>query len=77
MLVLSRKPNQVIVFPELGIRVMVVEIKGGSVKIGIEADRRHTVLREELIPQQSQTAQSALGSTAHVDLTDASASSVG
>jgi carbon storage regulator CsrA len=77
MLVLSRKPSQVIVFPELGIRVMVVEIKGGSVKIGIEADRRHTVLREELIPQQEQPAQSSPGSTAHVAIIDPSASSVG
>lgn len=76
MLVLSRKDSQAIVFPELGIRVVVVEVRGGSVKLGIEADRRHTIIREELIPQQGESAQQSPGSTAHVDITDVSAGSV-
>lgn len=77
MLVLSRKADQAIVFPELGIRILIVDIKGGSVKLGIEAERRHTVLREELSPGHKETAQLQLGSTAHVDTADASAGSVG
>ncbi len=75
MLVLSRKANEAIVLPELGIRILVVEIRAGSVKIGIEADRRHTILREELSTQPAATPEDADG-VSHVDITAESASSV-
>ena len=68
MLVLSRKANEAFVFPELGIRVVVVEIRGNSVKLGIEADKRHTILREELRPLVD--APPDQGSTVHVDTTE-------
>ena len=51
MLVLSRRVNQQIVLPGLGITVTVVAIKGGAVRIGIEAPPDVSVVREELLAQ--------------------------
>lgn len=75
MLVLSRKANEAIVFPELGIRVVVVAISRNSVKLGIEADKQHTILRAELLPDKKTTPPEQ-GSTVHVETVDASASGV-
>jgi carbon storage regulator len=47
MLVLSRKPGEQIVIGN-DIRVTVVEIKGGRVKIGIEAPDDVAIFRSEL-----------------------------
>ena len=66
MLVLARKPGQAIVLPELGIRIVVVEVRPGAVKIGIEAERRHTILREELVPVASDVPITP-GDTVHVE----------
>lgn len=75
MLVLSRKTDEAIIIPELGIRIVVVQIRGtASVKIGIEADRRYTVLREELKPED--TALQPQDSVAHGDIVDGSAGHV-
>lgn len=51
MLVLARKANQGIVFPGLGIEVRVVEINGGTVRLGINAPREIGVFREELLSE--------------------------
>jgi carbon storage regulator CsrA len=48
MLVLSRRPNEKIVLPDLGITVQVLAIRGNAVKIGIEAPHEVRVLRSEL-----------------------------
>jgi carbon storage regulator CsrA len=48
MLVLSRRPREKIIFPEVNITVQVVSVKSGAVRLGIEAPREVTVLREEL-----------------------------
>jgi carbon storage regulator CsrA len=48
MLVLSRRPNEKIVFPSLGITIQVAEIKKGRVRLGIEAPPEVKVLRDEL-----------------------------
>jgi len=48
VLVLSRRLNEKIVLPDLGITVQVIEVKGNVVRLGIEAPRDVTVLREEL-----------------------------
>lgn len=47
MLVLSRKINQSIVIGE-DIEVMVIEIKGDTVKIGLKAPRSVPVYRQEV-----------------------------
>ena len=48
MLVLSRRPDEKIVFPESNITVQVVAVKGDKVRLGIEAPPHVTVLRAEL-----------------------------
>ena len=48
MLVLSRKANEEIVIAG-EIRVRVLEVHGNRVRIGIEAPRDVTILRDELI----------------------------
>jgi carbon storage regulator CsrA len=48
MLVLSRKEQESIVFPKLGIRVQVTRLKGKAVSLGIEAPDDVRVLRGEL-----------------------------
>ena len=47
MLVLSRKKDEVIVIQDV-IRVMVIEIRGDKVRLGIDAPRSMTVHREEV-----------------------------
>jgi carbon storage regulator CsrA len=48
MLVLSRRQQDKIVFPGLGITVHVVRIEGKTVRLGVEAPERVRVLRHEL-----------------------------
>lgn len=49
MLVLSRKPNETIEIPELGISIEVIKIKGGTVRLGITAPDSYRILRGELL----------------------------
>ena len=48
MLVLSRRTNETISFPELGITVKIVKVKGKTVSVGIEAPDEIKILRGEL-----------------------------
>lgn len=48
MLVLSRKKLEAVVFPDLGIEVTVIEIRGDKVRLGINAPRDVTVHRSEV-----------------------------
>lgn len=48
MLVLSRKKNQTVRFPNLGISVEILRLTGNSVRIGIDAPPHVRVLRGEL-----------------------------
>jgi carbon storage regulator CsrA len=48
MLVLSRKPNEKILFPDWSTTIQVVSIKPGVVRLGIEAPPDVTVLRAEV-----------------------------
>lgn len=48
MLVLSRHQDQTIIFPNLGIRVEVLRVKGKNVSLGVEAPRAIRVSRGEL-----------------------------
>ena len=49
MLVLSRRTNETICFPELGITVKIMKVKGKTVGVGIEAPDEIQILRGELV----------------------------
>jgi carbon storage regulator CsrA len=48
MLVLSRRVNEKLLFPDLGVTVKVLQLAGSTVRIGIEAPPEVRVLRHEL-----------------------------
>lgn len=48
MLVISRKQNEKIVLPQLGIVIIQIDIRGDKSRIGIEADREIVVHRWEV-----------------------------
>ena len=49
MLVLSRRPNEKVLFPSINASVQVVAIKPGVVRLGIEAPAEVVVFREEVM----------------------------
>ncbi len=57
MLVLSRQTNESIVLMDGQIRIRILAVQGDQVKIGIEAPRDITVLREEIYLSQRQNQQ--------------------
>src|SRR5688572_3016572 len=59
MLVLSRKTDQKIVFPNLGVTLKLLSVRGNLARIGIEAPDDLPILREELMD----TSNSATGPT--------------
>jgi len=54
MLVLSRKKNEQIVLPDLGITITVVDIRGNQVRLGISAPPDVPVHRKEVWAQIQQ-----------------------
>lgn len=48
MLILSRKKNQQVLFPHLGIKVEILRVAGNTVSLGIEAPKSVQILRGEL-----------------------------
>jgi len=52
MLVVTRKPNQTVVFPELGVSVEITKVSGKSVRVGIEAPDEIRIVRGELIEDE-------------------------
>lgn len=52
MLVLSRRTNQEILFPNSGIRLRVLGVRGNAARIGIEAPPEVEVFRGELVPAE-------------------------
>lgn len=54
MLVLSRRAEQQILFPHLGIRINVLQVKGQLVKLGVDAPRSIHVVRQELADADTQ-----------------------
>jgi carbon storage regulator CsrA len=69
MLVLSRKENEKILFPHLGIALQILRLGGGKVRLGIEAPDDVSVVRHEIAsPEQieefaQRLQQSAAGSS--------------
>lgn len=51
MLVLSRRPQQKVLFPNLGVSVEIVSVQGQVVRIGVNAPRDVAVWREEIAPK--------------------------
>ena len=51
MLALSRRPGERIVFPSLNISVQIVQVKGNTVRVGIDAPPGIGIFREEIAPQ--------------------------
>ncbi len=60
MLVLTRKVNQSIVIGE-GIEVVVLEVRGEQVRLGIRAPRNVTVHRKEIFDQIQAENEAATG----------------
>lgn len=52
MLVVSRKENQAVIFPALGISVKIQRIGGKAVSVGVEAPQNVRVLRGELLDHE-------------------------
>jgi carbon storage regulator CsrA len=50
MLVLSRRPQQKVVFPSVGISVEILSVQGHNVRVGVEAPRDVAVWRDEILP---------------------------
>jgi carbon storage regulator CsrA len=55
MLVLSRRANERILFPELNISVQVLATRSGQVRLGIQAPAGICVVREEVCNQHEAT----------------------
>jgi len=62
MLVLSRKKNQAIRIGE-DIEISILSIEGDTVKIGIEAPKKVSILRKELIDEVADTNRESAGAT--------------
>jgi len=60
MLVLSRRPDQQIVFPGLEITISVVKVQGHVVKLGIEAPQQIRVVRPDAVASQAASPTSLL-----------------
>lgn len=54
MLVLSRKPGESILIGD-DIEISIVEVRGDTVRIGINAPRNITILRQELLAEVAKT----------------------
>lgn len=65
MLVLSRKSNEIIKIGD-DIELRILEVKGDSVRIGIEAPKSVEILRGELVQSISETNTEAITMSATV-----------
>jgi carbon storage regulator CsrA len=61
MLMLSRRSTQKILFPNVGVTVSIVSVKGQRVQVGIEAPRSVAVVRGELIDEFSASTPTIVG----------------
>jgi carbon storage regulator CsrA len=61
MLILSRQPNEKILFPGFHTAVQVVSVRGATVRLGIEAPRAVTVLRGEVHERDAAAGRGSAG----------------
>jgi carbon storage regulator CsrA len=59
MLVLSRREQESIVFPKLGIRIQVTRVRGKAISLGVDAPDDVRVLRGELVDREDFSGSSA------------------
>lgn len=59
MLVLTRKVNEALLLEEGTIRIVVLSVQGDQVKLGIDAPRHVSIMREEIMQSQSQNREAA------------------
>ncbi len=59
MLVLTRKPGDGIIIGD-EITIKIIEIKGGGIRIGIDAPRHHKIYRQEIYDRISEENREAL-----------------
>ena len=62
MLVLTRRLKEKIVFPSIQTEVQILEMKGGQVRLGIEAPRDVPIYRQELLPLKNTDTQAPASS---------------
>lgn len=60
MLVLSRKEDQTIVFPNLGITLEILRVKGNSVRVGVDAPKSVKIVRGELLERDEESAPTGI-----------------
>ena len=70
MLVLSRKENEKVIFPHLGVALQVLRVGGGKVRVGIEAPDEVSVIRYEIasadqLAEFSEKLQQSAGELTH------------
>ncbi|QDT11147.1 response regulator [Planctomycetes bacterium K23_9] len=58
MLILSRKENQRVVFPNLGVAIEILQLEGNRVRVGVDAPDHIRILRGELIDEKELAAES-------------------
>ncbi|PSR23370.1 MAG: carbon storage regulator [Sulfobacillus acidophilus] len=59
MLVLTRKVNEALLIEDGTIRVVVLSVQGDQVKLGIEAPRNVSIMREEILQSRAQNQEAA------------------
>lgn len=70
MLVLSRREKETILFPEVGVSVEVLQIKGNRARIGIDAPASMTVIRGELARRGQELADAVTTTSRAADRTN-------
>jgi carbon storage regulator CsrA len=65
MLVLSRRPKQKILLPEIGVTIEVCTVARNSVRLGIEAPTSVSIVREEIACEPTEQHRAARGESRH------------